>query len=201
MPESTQHKLDRIRPPRVQITYDLEVGDALVMKELPMVVGIMSDLSGKRKEPLPQLKNRNFVEIDRDNFNDVMASIGPSLEFTVENKLTKEGGNFKVALDLEEIDDFHPSSIIQQVEPLRKLFEARQRLLDLFVKLDGNDDLENLLQEVMRNTTELQEVQGLQADSSADETEAKSADSVEDGAGSDDSAADGDESTDSAEKE
>lgn len=172
MSESTQHKLDRIRPPRVQITYDLEVGDAIVMKELPMVVGIMSDLSGKRKEPLPQLKERKFVEIDRDNFNEVMESIEPHLEYTVENKISSEGGNFKVDLDLKEIDDFHPSSIIQQVEPLRKLFEARQRLLDLFVKLDGNDDLENLLQEIMRNTDELQEVQGLQADSAEAEDSA-----------------------------
>lgn len=158
MSESTQQKLSRIRPPRVQITYDLEVGDAIVMKELPFVGGILSDLSGMRKEPLPPLKERKFVEIDRDNFNDVMESITPHLECTVENKLTKEGGRFKVDLDFKEIDDFHPSSLIQQVEPLRKMYEARQRLLDLFVKLDGNDELENLLQAIIRNSEELKEV-------------------------------------------
>jgi type VI secretion system protein ImpB len=158
MSESTQKKLSRIRPPRVQITYDLEVGNAIVMKELPFVGGILSDLSGMRKNPLPPLKERKFVEIDRDNFNDVMESIGPHLEFTVANKLTKEGGRFKVALDFKEIDDFHPASLIHQVEPLRKMFEARARLLDLFVKLDGNDELENLLQAIIRNSEELKKV-------------------------------------------
>jgi len=158
MPESTQHKLDRIRPPRVQITYDLEIGNAIVMKELPFVGGILSDLSGMRTTELPPLKERKFVEIDRDNFNDVMNSITPHLEFTVENKLTKEGGRFKVSLDFKEIDAFHPSSLIHQVEPLRKMFEARQRLLDLFVKLDGNDELETLLQAIIRNSEELKKI-------------------------------------------
>ena len=165
MPESTQHKLSRIRPPRVQITYDLEVGDAIINKELPMVVGIMSDLSGKPREALPPLKLRKFVEIDRDNFDDVMESIAPHLEYVVENKLTPDGGRMKVELDFKGIDDFHPGSLIQQVEPLRKLFEARQRLLDLFVKLDGNDELEGLLQEIMRNTEELQQLKELTATS------------------------------------
>ncbi len=163
MSESTQQKLSRIRPPRVQITYDVEIGDAIVMKELPFVGGILSDLSGIRKEELPPLKERKFVEIDRDNFNDVMDSINPRLEFTVENQLTDEGGRFKVELDFNEIDDFHPGSLIQQVEPLRKMYEARQRLTDLFVKLDGNDELENLLQAIIRNSEELKEVNEMRA--------------------------------------
>src|SRR5947209_12482097 len=90
MPESTQHKLDRVRPPRVQITYDVEIGDAIVMKELPFVVGIMSDLSGKPAEPLPPLKERKYVEIDRDNFNDIMKSIGPRLALRADNRLRSE---------------------------------------------------------------------------------------------------------------
>lgn len=158
MPESTQHKLSRVRPPRVQITYDLEVGDAIIMKELPFMVGVMSDLSGDRKKELPPLKERKFVELDRDNFNEVLESIEPHLGYSVENKLTDEGGKFRVELDFKEMDDFHPSNLIQQVEPLRKLYEARQRLLDLFVKLDGNDKLEALLQEVVNNTDDLKQI-------------------------------------------
>lgn len=177
MPESTQHKLDRIRPPRVQITYDLEIGNAIVMKELPFVGGILSDLSGMRQKELPLLKERKFVEIDRDNFNDVMDSIAPHLEFTVENKLTKQGGRFKVALDFKEIDAFHPASLIHQVEPLRKMFEARQRLVDLFVKLDGNDELETLLQAIIRNTEELKKVNEMTVP--AEQPEAAAADAGE----------------------
>lgn len=172
MPESIQHRLSRTRPPRVQITYDVEIGDAIIMKELPLVVGVMSDLSGDRKEELPKLKERKFVEIDRDNFNEVLESITPHLEFTVENKLTDAGGRMKIDLDFKDMDDFHPASLIQQIEPLRKLYEARQRLLDLFVKLDGNDDLENLLQEIVRNTDELEAIKKAtaEADTAAEAT-------------------------------
>jgi len=161
MPESTQHKLDRIRPPRVQITYDVEIGDAIEMKELPFVVGIMSDLSGKPEEPLPPMKERKFVEIDRDNFNDVLGAINPRLAFRVDNKLTDEDSKLNVELKFKHIDEFHPSSIVQQVEPLRKLYEVRQRLNDLLVKLDGNDDLDKLLQDIVNNTDELQQIQTL----------------------------------------
>lgn len=159
MPESTQHKLDRVRPPRVQITYDLEVGDAIEMKELPFVVGIMSDLAGKPEKPLPQLKERKFVEIDRDNFNEVMASYGPRIAFQVDNKLTDDDSKMNVELSFGHMDDFDPANLIDQVEPLRRLFEARQRLNDLIAKLDGNDDLESLLQDVASNTDGLKELQ------------------------------------------
>ena len=158
MPESTQHKLDRVRPPRVQITYDVDIGDAIQMKELPFVVGIMSDLSGKPAEPLPKLKERKFVEIDRDNFNDVLASIAPRLAFQVDNKLTPDGGKLNVELHFRHMDDFNPVQVLKQVTPLRRLFEARQRLVDLLTKLDGNDRLDALLQEVVANTDGLQEV-------------------------------------------
>jgi type VI secretion system protein ImpB len=159
MAENTQHKLDRIRPPRVQITYDVEIGDAIQMKELPFVVGIMSDLSGKAEEPLAKVKDRKFVEIDRDNFNDVMASITPRLTFRVDNKLTADADDaLNVELYFKHIDDFEPVNVLKQVQPLRKLFEARQRLTDLLTKLDGNDELDALLQEIASDNGSLQEL-------------------------------------------
>ena len=151
MPESTQKKLSRIRPPRVQITYDVEIGDAIQMKELPFVVGIMADLSGKPAEALPKLKERKFVEIDRDNFNDVLASCAPRLALRVDNKLAKDDSKLNVELNFRNIDDFGPVEVVKQIEPLRKLFEARQRLMDLLSKLDGNDKLDALLQEIVEN--------------------------------------------------
>src|SRR3954447_12272874 len=151
MPESTQKKLSRIRPPRVQITYDVEIGDAIQMKELPFVVGIMADLSGKPAEALPQLKERKFVEIDRDNFNDVLASCAPRLALRADNKLSKDDSKLNVELHFRNIDDFGPVEVIKQVEPLRKLFDARQKLMDLLAKLDGNDKLDALLQEIVDN--------------------------------------------------
>jgi len=157
--ESTQHKLDRIRPPRVQITYDVETGGALELKELPFIVGILSDLSGQPEKPLPPLKERRFVQIDRDNFNEVMASITPRLALRVDNKLTADDSKLNVLLQFKHLDDFHPSSLVKQVEPLRRLFEVRQRLNDLLVKLDGNDDLDKLLQGIITNTEELQTIQ------------------------------------------
>lgn len=151
MPESTQKKLSRIRPPRVQITYDVEIGDAIQMKELPFVAGIMSDLSGQPVEALPKLKDRKFVEIDRDNFNDVLASCAPRLALRVDNRLAKDDTKLSVELKFRSIDDFNPASVVKQIEPLNKLFEARQRLMDLLAKLDGNDKLDALLQEIVDN--------------------------------------------------
>ena len=159
MTESTQKKLSRIRPPRVQITYDVEIGDAIQMKELPFVMGIMADLSGKPEEALPKLKERKFVEIDRDNFNDVLESINPRLAYRVDNKLADDDSKLNVELRFKHIDDFHPDQVVKQVEPLKKLFEARQKLQDLLAKLDGNDDLDALLQEVAANTDDLQALQ------------------------------------------
>lgn len=160
MTESTQKKLGRVRPPRVQITYDVETGGAIVMKELPLVVGIMADLAGKPENPLPLLKDRKFVDIDRDNFNDVMAAIAPRVACGVANRLQEgeEGGKLGVDLTFRCIEDLRPESIVQQLEPLRKLFEARQRLNDLLAKLDGNDDLDALLQDIAANTERQQEI-------------------------------------------
>ena len=158
MAESTQHKLDRIRPPRVQITYDVETGGAIQMKELPFVVGIMADLAGQPAEPLPPLKERRFVEIDRDNFNDILGAMAPRLTCRVDNTLTNDNTKLNVELHFHHMDDFHPLQVLKQVQPLNKLFEARQRLRDLLVKLDGNDQLDSLLQSVLANTERLQEL-------------------------------------------
>jgi type VI secretion system protein ImpB len=156
MAESTQHKLDRVRPPRVQITYDVEVGGAIQMKELPLVVGVLADLVGQQ-EKVPRLKERKFVQIDRDNFNDVMKSLNPKLRVTVPNRLTGEG-KLTADLNFSEIDDFHPTAVIKQVEVLRKLLETRQRLVDLLAKLDGNEDLHTVLQKMLGNNQSLQDV-------------------------------------------
>lgn len=158
MAESTQHKLDRVRPPRVQITYDVEVGDATQKKELPFIVGVLADLAGQPAAALPKVKDRKFVEIDRDNFNDVLASIGPRAAFRVDNKLASDGSKINVELKFSHIDDFNPTNVVKQIEPLRKLLEARQRLTDLLGKLDGNDKLDELLQEVVSNSDGLKEL-------------------------------------------
>ena len=158
MGESVQKKLSRIRPPRVQITYDVETGGAIEKKELPLIVGVMADLQGKPDGPVIPIKQRKFVEIDRDNFNDVMASIGPRLAFAVDNKLVDDNTKMNVELRFKKYDDLRPESVVQQVESLRKLFEARQRLNDLIGKLDGNDDLAALLQQVAASTDEQQEI-------------------------------------------
>jgi type VI secretion system protein ImpB len=158
MPESTQHKLDRIRPPRVQITYDVEIGGAIQKKELPLVMGILADLSGKPEEALPKLKDRKFVEIDRDNFNDILKSITPRMTAQVDNKLSKEGGKTNIELKFRHMDDFSPLNIVMQVEALRKLFEARQKLNDLLAKLDGNDTLDQMLQTVTTNADEMKQL-------------------------------------------
>jgi len=158
MPESTQHKLDRIRPPRVQITYDVEIGGAIQKKELPLVMGIMADLSGKPEEALPKLKDRKFVEIDRDNFNDILKSITPRITAQVDNKLSKDGGKTNIELKFRHIDDFSPLNIVMQVEALRKLFESRQKLNDLLAKLDGNDTLDQMLQTATANTDEMKQL-------------------------------------------
>jgi len=150
--ESTQHKLSRVRAPRVHLTYDVEVGDAIEMKELPFVLGVLGDFSGKPDEPLPKMKDRKFIEVDRDNFDKVLSGMKPRLAFGVENKLTDGGGKVNVELRFNSMEDFEPDRVVQQVEPMRKLVEARQKLSDLLSKMDGNDKLEELLQEVIQNS-------------------------------------------------
>lgn len=156
--ESTQHKLDRVRPPRVHITYDVQVGDAIEMKELPFVMGIMSDLSGKPDEPLARLKDRKFVEIDRDNFDAVMKNMKPRAAFKVNNTLTNDDSKVGVDLRFNSLDDFGPEQVANQVEPLKKLVNVRRQLSDLLAKADGNEKLADKLQEIVSNTELLAQV-------------------------------------------
>lgn len=156
--ESRQHTLDRVRSPRVQITYDVEIGDAIQMKEIPFVVGVLGDFSGKPDEPLPKLKDRKFIEIDRDNFNNVLEGMKPRLAFKMDNKLSNDNTKMAVELRFKSIEDFHPERVADQIEPLRKLVEARTKLSDLLSKLDGNDKLDELLQGVISNTESLQQL-------------------------------------------
>ena len=125
--ESIQKRLQKIRPPRVQLTYDVEKGDAIEQKELPFVLGVIADLSGKSENPLPKLKDRKFVGVDTDNFDDVMRGVAPRTTFRVPNRLSDQGGEFGVELNFESIDDFRPEAVVQQVEPLRRLLEARNK--------------------------------------------------------------------------
>tara|TARA_B100000214_G_C23643772_1_gene479646 strand:- start:77 stop:616 length:540 start_codon:yes stop_codon:yes gene_type:complete len=157
MADSLQKWVGRNRPPRVQITYDVEIGDAIEKKELPFVVGILSDLSGDPSEPLPKLRDRRFVEIDRDNFNEVMEKISPRLDLKIADVMKGEG-DLKIELDFKEFEDFHPESIVKKIPRLSKLLEARQNLRDLLSKLDGNDELNNILSDVAGKNKELKDV-------------------------------------------
>ncbi|HCT5823291.1 TPA: type VI secretion system contractile sheath small subunit [Citrobacter sedlakii] len=168
MAESIQHKLNRIRPPRVQITYDVETGGSIEKKELPLVVGILADLSGQPISPPEKLRERRFVEIDRDNFDDVLASISPRLAMQVNNRLANDGSKFNVELNFKTFEDFTPLNIINQIKPLQRLLLARQRLRDLLTKLDGNDDLDMLLQKVITDNAELQALRPATEDTPVD---------------------------------
>jgi type VI secretion system protein ImpB len=155
--ESTQHKLDRVRSPRVQITYDVEVGGAIELKELPFVVGVLGDFTGQPEQPLPRLKDRKFVEVNPDNFDSVLEGMKPHLNFAVENKLSEEpeAANLKVDLKFGKLEDFEPQNVARQVKPLKELLDLRTRLSDLRGSLQGNDKLEELLLESVGNTEKL----------------------------------------------
>lgn len=150
--ESHQQKLGRNRPPRVHITYEVEIGDAIELKELPFLMGVIGDFTGKPEKPLPSLKNRKFVEIDRDNFNQVLSGMNPRLTYRADNKITNDGSKINVELKFKKLDDFHPDNLVNQIGPLKDLVEARQRLSDLLAKMDGNDKLEQQLLEIIENT-------------------------------------------------
>lgn len=168
--ESTQHKLDRVRKPRVQITYDVEVNGAVQVRELPFVLGVLGDFSGKvdSDSPLPPLKDRKFIEIDRDNFNKILEGMKPRLAMRVDDKLSgKEGGQINVELKFKSLDDFEPENVVNQVEPLKKLLETRSKLKDLLSKMDGNDKLEALLEKVLKESESRDEIaKALGADAS-----------------------------------
>jgi type VI secretion system protein ImpB len=166
MAESIQHKLDRVRPPRVQITYDVEIGGAIQKKELPLVVGILADLNGATVSE-DALKERKFIEIDRDNFNEVLKSTKPTLKYSVPNRMGEGGDTLPIELSFQTLDDFTPANLVHQVEGLRKLLDTRRRLNDLLAKLDGNDALNDELLKVVNAPEDLKQ---LQASNNAEET-------------------------------
>ena len=154
--ESVQKRLQKVRPPRVQMTYDVEIGDAIEKKELPFVVGVMGDFSGQSEVEQKKLRDRKFVNMDSDNFDEAMKAVEPRAVYRVENKLSEGGGEFAVDLKFKSMEDFRPESVVQQVEPLRKLLEARTKLADLRNKLAGNEKLEDILNEVLTSTEQLE---------------------------------------------
>lgn len=158
MPESIHEKLKRVRKPRVHITYDVETEGAVVQKELPFVVGVMGDFSGDPTQPLKPLRDRKFIQIDRDNFNDIMSRMTPGLNLKVDNTLLGDGSEMGVQLKFDSMEDFEPANVARQVEPLRKLLETRDKLRDLLTKIDRSQDLENVLEQVLENTDKLKEL-------------------------------------------
>jgi type VI secretion system protein ImpB len=153
--ESLQKKIGRVRPPRVHITYDVETGGAIEKKELPFVVGVLADLAGNPDKPLPAVKDRAFIEVDRDNFDRVLERMSPRLAYRVENKLTNDDTKLGVELRFSSTEAFEPQNVADQVEPLRKLMDERRKLANLRSSLSGNDKLNALLQEVVSSTESL----------------------------------------------
>jgi type VI secretion system protein ImpB len=160
--ESVHKKLERVRPPRVHVTYDVEIGDAIEIKEIPFVMGVLGDFSGMPEDPLPRLRERRFVDINPENFDSVLASMRPRVAFSVENKLSEEtdAGKLPVDLSFRSIEDFEPEQVARQVKPLRELLDLRTRLSDLVGSLQGNEKLERLLQDVLHNTDKMEQIRG-----------------------------------------
>lgn len=157
---SVHDKLKRVRKPRVHLTYDVETGGAAIKRELPFVVGVLGDFSGNPSTPLKSLKERKFVQIDRDNFDQVMASMTPELHFKVDNKLTEDGGQMAVDLKFNSMDDFSPAKVVEQVDPLKKLLDTRKKLTDLLSKVDRSEELEELLEQVLQDDDQLKKLAG-----------------------------------------
>lgn len=157
--ESVQKRLQKVRAPRIQLTYDVEIGDAIEKKELPFVVGVLGDFSGNPEAPLPRPRDRKFVSVDPDNFDEVLEAMAPRATYRVANSISGEG-QLGIELNFKAMDDFGPESVVQQVDPLRKLYEARHKLADLRNKLAGNEKLEDILMEVLNNTEQLQKLGG-----------------------------------------
>ncbi len=164
-------KLERVRKPRVHIKYEVHTGDATVEKELPFVVGVLGDFSGNPTQPLKSLANRKFISIDRDNFNEVMEKMTPGVNIKVQNTLKGDGTEMAVQLKFNAIEDFEPAEIARQVEPLRKLLEARDKLRDLLTKVDRSDDLENLLEQVLKNNEQIKKLSSELGGAPAEKTE------------------------------
>lgn len=155
MADSIHDKLKRVRKPRVHITYDVETNGAEEKKELPFVMGVMGDYSGDNSDNKKPLKERKFVNIDRDNFNEAMGKVNPQLNMKVENTLSDDDSDLSVNLDFKSMDDFDPAAVVNQVEPLKQLMAARNKLKDLLSKADRSDELEAILEEVLQNTDKI----------------------------------------------
>lgn len=160
MSDSIHDKLKRVRKPRVHITYDVETNGAVVEKEIPFVMGVMGDYSGDNTETKKPLKDRKFSQIDRDNFNDVMSNIAPKVDMKVDNTLEADGGEMSVSLDFRTMEDFEPHKVVEQVEPLKKLLETRNKLRDLLTKADRSEELESVLEDVLSSTEALASLSG-----------------------------------------
>ncbi len=158
MAESIHSKLNRVRKPRVHITYDVETNGAVVEREIPFVMGVMGDYSGDNTESKKALKDRKFSKIDRDNFNDVMMNISPQLNLKVQNTLEQDGGEFDVSLTLKNMEDFEPHKIVNEIEPLKKLMETRNKLRDLLTKADRSDELETILETILNDSDALSSI-------------------------------------------
>jgi type VI secretion system protein ImpB len=159
---STQKKLERVRPPRVNISYEVETGGAIEMKELPFLMGVLGDFTGHAAEPLPRLKDRKFVEVTPDNFDDTLASMKPRLQFSVENKLSDEADAPKLGIELNfrSMDDFSPEAVAKQVKPLRELLELRTQLADLRGSLQTNEALDDALQATLGDADKMKKLRG-----------------------------------------
>jgi type VI secretion system protein ImpB len=155
---SIHDKLSRVRKPRVHITYEVETEGARVQKELPFVMGVLGDFSGKPSQPLKPLKERKFIQIDRDNFDEVMARMTPGLEFRVTNTLKGDGSELALKLKFESLEDLEPGRVVEQVEPLKKLRETRDKLRDLLTKVDRSDELENLLERILKSDEDIKKL-------------------------------------------
>ena len=155
---SIHKKLERVRKPRVHLIYEVETGGAAVKRELPFVVGVLGDFSGNPSTPLKPLRDRKFVQIDRDNFEDVMASMSPELNFRVDNKLAGDGSEMAVNLKFNSMDDFSPANVANQVEPLKKLLATRNKLGDLIAKADRSADLESLLEDALQDPAAMEKL-------------------------------------------
>jgi len=154
--KSVHNKLEKVRAPRVHITYDVETEGAEIKKELPFIAGVVGDFSGDSIESVKPLKDRKFVQIDADNFDEVMQKIAPSIQIKVENLLQNDNSEMALELHFNSMDDFSPAKIVDQVEPLRKLLEVRNKLTDLAGKADRSTELENLLEKILNNNEQLQ---------------------------------------------
>jgi type VI secretion system protein ImpB len=171
--EGLQKKVARVRPPRVHITYDVETGDAIEKRDIPFVVGVMADLSGQPDQPLPALKDRNFIGVDKDTFDPVLGKINPRLAFKVDNKLSEDDNRLGIELRFNSMADFEPAAVAKQIPALRKLLELRSALHNLQSSLIGNDKLESILQEVLTNQEALQRIGAEAGNQSAAETPKK----------------------------